>query len=420
MQLAYIFGRTPLLARKELEVTATILPFRWSLSSVQSDVARLKPALELNGNDADGSSFLSLKDPKVKAALLALQDRLGGTTRTVYLHKEVARQDIQAEFLRMIESMYPDIEGKLTFGISVWGNGVQPIHVVKGLKKELQKNGQSVRFVVPQLGYKSLSSAQVLHNNLAFFPDEGKKMELVCIQEGKHWWIGCTLTVQDIENYTKRDFSIPEPDPVSGMLSPKLAQSMINLAVEGKDATIYDPFCGNGRILLESWYMGVTAYGSDIVEKKVDSAQKNLAWMASEYNLPIPDPTNLVWQMDATSPESLPKTHPMKSLWHIVGEPYLGRPLRNQLTTNEAPDWLAELTPLYLNFFKLWSTATHRPDSMLMVIPRAKVMGGGEASVFEQIVDRLREIGYTPEVLFCYDRPDSYVRRDLVRISYTK
>lgn len=420
MQLAYIFGRTPRLALRELEVTATILPFRWSLSTIQADIVRLKPEIESVEGNGSYKHFLDFKSPENVESLQKLQNRLGGTTRIVYLHKQCERKDVISELLRMVQGGFPEKEGKLQLGVSVWGGGkVQPFHVAKALKTQLQNDGRSVRFVTPRDG-NALSTAQVVHNRLAYFPEMGKRMELVAIEDKGQWWIGCTLTVQDIESYTKRDFSIPAPDPVSGMLSPKLAQTMINLDVGGEQATVYDPFCGNGRVVLESWLMGLPALGSDIVETKVTAAQQNLAWLAKEYQLDIPSPETLLWTMDATSPESLSVSEKIKGPWHIVGEPYLGRPLRAQLRPTETAEWLEELTPLYLDFFRLWSTAPHRPDSMLMVIPRAKVTDGSEASVFEQIVDRLREFGYTPEVLFCYDRPDSYVRRDLVRISYTK
>lgn len=421
MQLAYIFGRTPRLALKELEVTATILPFRWSLISVQPDVARLKPDIESVPGNASYSHFLSFNEPETKAALLQLQKRLGGTLRTVYLHKQCPQQELQTELLRMIESTQQGEEGKLTLGMSVWGHGLQAFHVAKGLKKQLQATGRSVRVVIPQQGYTQLSTAQVVHNNLAYFPDEGKKMELVCIKEGKEWWIGCTLAVQDIESYSKRDFSIPAPDPISGMLSPKLAQTMINLAVKGEKATVYDPFCGNGRILLESWYMGLPAYGSDIMPKKVSATQENLAWLAREFQVELPDPASLAWEMDATTSEApLKAAEKITGPWHVVGEPYLGKPLRALLTSQEAAEWLLEVTPLYEQFLKTWAATTHKPDSLLLVFPRAKVQGGSEAAVYDQVVDRLGEFGYTSEVLFCYDRPDSYVRRDLVQLSYTR
>lgn len=420
MQLAYIFGRTPRLALRELEVTATILPFRWSLSTIQAEIARLKPEIESVEGSGSYSHYLDFKDPKNKESICALQARLGGTTRTVYLHKQCERKDVVSELLRMVQAAHEGKEGKLTLGMSVWGNGkVQPFHLAKALKTQLQNDGRSVRFVIPREG-AVLSTAQVVHNRLAYFPEEGKRMELVAIEEQGQWWIGMTLTVQDIESYTKRDFSIPFPDPVSGMLSPKLAQTMVNLAVQGEKATVYDPFCGNGRVVLESWLMGLTAYGSDIVEEKVTAAQKNLQWLAEEYHLDIPNTTDLFWTMDATQPAALKAADTMEKPWHIVGEPYLGKPLRAKLLPTEKEAWLTELLPLYLDFFQLWSNAPKRPDSMLIVIPRAKVSDGSEASVYEQIVDRLREIGYTPEVLFCYDRPDSFVRRDLVRISYTK
>jgi len=50
--------------------------------------------------------------------------------------------------------------------------------------------------------------------------------------------------VQDINAYTKRDFG-KKRDMDTGMLPPKLAQMMINIANNGKQeiTSLYDPFC---------------------------------------------------------------------------------------------------------------------------------------------------------------------------------
>jgi tRNA G10 N-methylase Trm11 len=60
-----------------------------------------------------------------------------------------------------------------------------------------------------------------------------------------------TIACQDIDAYTKRDTS-KSRDMVVGMMPPKLAQIMINLATEGRKEIIYDPFCGLGTILIEA------------------------------------------------------------------------------------------------------------------------------------------------------------------------
>lgn len=61
-----------------------------------------------------------------------------------------------------------------------------------------------------------------------------------------------TSFVQDIESYTARDQARPMRDARVGMLPPKLAQIIINLALSNNDITeVLDPFCGTGVVLQE-------------------------------------------------------------------------------------------------------------------------------------------------------------------------
>ena len=79
-------------------------------------------------------------------------------------------------------------------------------------------------------------------------------MEIVVIKGHDKVFIGKTVAIQDIENYTKRDYERPARDAKTGMLPPKLAQIMINLGgltkidhdqeeTHAVQHTLYDPFC---------------------------------------------------------------------------------------------------------------------------------------------------------------------------------
>ncbi len=72
-----------------------------------------------------------------------------------------------------------------------------------------------------------LNSAQVIHNNLT----SPTGWELVFIRDGSKTIVAQTVKVQDIAAYTLRDRSRPKRDARIGMLPPKLAQIIINLAV---------------------------------------------------------------------------------------------------------------------------------------------------------------------------------------------
>ena len=83
--------------------------------------------------------------------------------------------------------------------------------------------------------------------------------------------------VQNISAYAMRDQKRPKRDAFVGMLPPKLAQIMINLALgdqEPKDKLLLDPFCGTGVLLQEALLMGLKVYGTDLSQKD-DRLHKN-------------------------------------------------------------------------------------------------------------------------------------------------
>jgi tRNA G10 N-methylase Trm11 len=105
---------------------------------------------------------------------------------------------------------------------------------------------------------------------------------------------------QNITAYAKRDQNRPKRDAFVGMLPPKLAQTMINLAVgpnqpqiwlqnrdfakiDGKTPKLLDPFCGTGTVLQEAILKGFTAYGSDLNPKMVDYTKENIKWLEKSF-----------------------------------------------------------------------------------------------------------------------------------------
>ncbi|HMQ96217.1 MAG TPA: hypothetical protein PKD19_03280, partial [Candidatus Saccharibacteria bacterium] len=121
-------------------------------------------------------------------------------------------------------------EHKTTLGISAYGLKVSASDVQKiglQLKRFLKKDGASLR-LVPTTAL-ALSTAQTLHNHL--FSNERKVELIIAKTNDRRIVIAECRGVQNIDAYTKRDHGRPKRDAFVGMLPPKLAQIMINLAV---------------------------------------------------------------------------------------------------------------------------------------------------------------------------------------------
>jgi hypothetical protein len=210
--------------------------------------------------------------------------------------------------------------GKMHLGISALGFSVSASKIHAGgltIKKAIHATGRTVRLAPNTTS--ELNAASVIHNKL--LGENG--WELVIVKDNATTIIAQTLFIQDINDYATRDRGRPNRDPKVGMLPPKLAQTIINLAggpinnhLDSRgfppDASIddpnynirvLDPFCGTGVILQEALLMGYGVSGSDLDPRMVDYSRQNLAWLHTKYairntlyDLSVADATNYQWQ----------------------------------------------------------------------------------------------------------------------------
>jgi len=407
MRLIFFLGNHPELAHKEIEACATILPFLWSASMLRAGVLQLKPSGISTGDEVSENTVLELRDPLFMAPLQQLQTRLGGTIKIAAITCTVERRGILLCLQSIVQQLKP--VGRFTFGISGYGNGFDTLRMGLDLKKMLKKGGVAARLVPPKEGM-ALSSAQVFHNELDLARDG---VEFNLISEGERVHVALTLTVQDIDAYGKRDFALPAPDPVSGMLPPKLAQSLINLAARNEDVAVYDPFCGNGRIVLEAQNMGLEAFGSDSEEGKIVASRKNLNWLLNNNTA-----EKYFWVQDARKREGIATINQATTKDYVIAaEPYLGPPLRRPLRTQEVEGWLKSLSSVYVPYLQTWSkgeNAEKMPLRQVLVFPTAKCEDGTTISLYRHLVDTLDRFRYGHYNVSHYARPDALVGRDIV------
>jgi tRNA G10 N-methylase Trm11 len=320
MTLLFLLGRTPNLSKKEIEAIATILPTSLDITMIQGQLVELKLAQDIS-----------------LTQIIDLQRRLGGTTRIAEFNEETIPQSNLVE--KIVETLQQ--EGKKEFGLSIFGSGLNPLKLGLIIKKQAKVKNLSLRLIEGKEG-QELSSAQVFQLNLT---------EIILVQKQKDWQIAVTRAVQDIDTYVAKDFGLPSADALSGMLPPKLARIMVNIATAGfeKGGMVYDPFCGNGRVVLEAHDLGFSAFGSDIDSKKVESAAENIEWVLSETTGSQSQIKPEVWIQDATDAGAedvlATKIKDHQAGFAIVGEPYLGRPLRDPLTPEQGKTCLLYTSP---------------------------------------------------------------------------
>ena len=188
----------------------------------------------------------------------------------------------ELDFFANIEDIYESIletalntEWKFKYSLNLfWEKSLKLEDILKKTKNLLKNKSISARYFNKD-DWKNLSSAQILGNSIL-----KKWFDFNIINLWNIFYFGKTLEVQDIDSYSKRDFS-KNRDMQVGMLPPKLCQMMINIWKESKDCeskNVYDPFVWLGTVLIEALNMWIPqVFWSDLSEKMVDESRKNIS-----------------------------------------------------------------------------------------------------------------------------------------------
>ena len=352
-----ILGRQPALGLAELESlygTAQVRPVGHDAAFVQAETVNF---------DALGSA---MKICKILATLDTMDWR------------EIERYMIKSS----VEHAHDVPEGKLQIGISAYGFLVTPQQILAtglSIKKAIKKSGRSVRLTPNKEA--ALNTAQVLHNHLTG-PMGG---ELVLARDDGKTILAQTLAAQDIDSYTLRDRGRPKRDTRVGMLPPKLAQIIINLAGGAADPnakTLLDPFCGTGVVLQEALLMGYQAYGTDLEPRLVEYSRTNLEWFSKQFNntgtydLETGDATSHKWQ----PPIDI-----------VASETYLGRPFTTSPSREMLTQTVSECNLIIKKFLKNIHTQLQPGTRLCLAIPAWK-----NASGFTHLplLDQISDLGY--------------------------
>lgn len=373
-----------------------------------------------------GSEHIALLDEHYAVSDLAPEtlpfSRIGGSVKLTRILKQLDTQDwrtIEKALLSLAPPTIPQNgEGKITCGVSVYGGTVNTKEILATglrIKKALKSaTGQSVRLVPNQAGEPALSSAQILHNKL----HKQNGVEFVVIIHADKSIIARTIAEQDINAYARRDQNRPKRDARVGMLPPKLAQIIVNLAVgsapEQQSYTILDPFCGTGVVLQEAALMGYNLYGSDIEQRMIEYTAANLTWLNETHSL-TPLEANLEVG-DATS-------HQWNEPFHAVAaEGYLGQPFTGFPTEAKLREVTQTCNLIAKKF--LVNLAGQVPSGTRIAIGLPAWHKPNGNFVHLNMLDQLEELGYnrvsfahvSAEELLYY-RPNQVVARELLVIT---
>lgn len=329
-----------------------LLGRQWRLS-----VAELRSFFNLKGEIIGNEIWIAEFENELESKILEL---MGGTIKIIKFFDESTNiQELENKFLQHLTS---HDNQKVVFALNLYNFSNEFLknhkNILKFLKNGLKQEGRGARFL--NKPNENLKSVVIFEEKL-----DKNKSDLNAVKiSGNKYLLGHTIAVQNFKKYSFRDYERPARDSKSGMLPPKLAQMMINLACEGEvGCTIYDPFCGSGTVLMEALLMGYKAIGSDISEKAIKDSEANLAWLKKnfeityDYDLFLKDATKI----EAIDLGILPGA--------VVSEVYLGPPQSKFPTDNEIYKNFTEVEKIISGFLKALNGNIRQGGNIVLALP---------------------------------------------------
>jgi len=318
------------------------------------------------------------------SAIIRFAERLGGTTRIMEQVQTTTPAALLTDLGNLIET-----SGVKNHAVTNYTSVSLPPADLSRLKSSLSRPARFLSFATSGHSIVALRKQHVAEFSL--------------LQDQAHLVLARTIWLQDADNWSLRDRGRPYLDIKRGMLPPKLARLMVNLATQGNSGTLLDPFCGTGTILMEAALVGCSVIGSDCNERAVTGTHHNLSWLTAHYQLS--STKYQVLMSDATH-----LSNQLGKVDFIVTEPYLG-PLLDQThppSLEKIRNIAKGLHKLYLGALKDWRRLS--PRRLVIILPEFHLHGQVITSLQ---VDALTALGYNTTSQTPYSQPGAIVVRNI-------
>ncbi len=289
------------------------------------------------------------------------------------------------------------------------------------IKKSLADSGMSIRLVLPEFNSLALASVVVTKNLLL---QKGAEICILAAQD--KIYTAKTLIVQDFEDYGRRDYQRPVRDEQQGMIPPKVAQVMLNLADCKEGNILLDPFCGIGTIVQEGLLLGFRMLGSDLNKIAISGSERNLEWFRNRYKI---SPGK--YHLEACDARKVSPFLSGQTVSAVVTECTLGPMYGKYPKESEIEQNFKDLTKLYRESLEEFSKFLPSKARVIMCIPAYKknrtdyemfpgldfIEEFGYTTVDiipEQVVNKFPFLRLTSRKTAIYDRKDQIVAREIV------
>lgn len=438
MQYAFVLGRV----------------YTLSLAELFSVLEKPDPILNISGEPVrivEASEEILIIETPNPLKVEALQKRLGGCIKILEVLESIKKRPQDSLNFALKHYFRPstlkkqflkEYKGKIQIGLSIYlldselakrssptgkekvpqvSVFTEPKRIGMMAKKTLTETGSSIRLVLPEYNSLSLASVVVTKNLLL------QKGAEICILAGKEIvYTAKTLTVQDFEDYGRRDYQRPVRDEKQGMVPPKVAQIMFNLSKGKTGETLLDPFCGIGTMIQEGLLLGFRMLGSDINKQAIKGSEQNLEWFRNRYKI-APGK----YHFETADARGLVKLLKDQKISAIVTESTLGPIYSTYPKKADIEANFENLEALYIETFKVFAQILPPQGRIVMCIPAYR--RNKDAYDMLPSLDWARDLGYnlidlisstlakklkflklTARGTAIYDRKDQIVAREIV------
>lgn len=379
-------------------------------------------------------------------------ERLGGSLKAGQVLFDMPRGDWRKASMKIVNhyaKKWQNTEGKITLGLSAYDMTADIRDIQKTgliLKSKLKGSAASLR-LVPNVE-PALSTATSHHNKLGLADN---KVELLIVASRDRLIVAESIGAQNITRLARRDQNRPKRDAFVGMLPPKLAQIIVNLAVGelpntsrvrssdelpqevnpsarpesvittdsaasvrvrqfAPQLTVLDPFCGTGVILQESALMGLKPYGTDLADKMIEFSQINLEWLAEEFH------TSKNWRVAQGDAMTTKWQSPIDA---VASEAYLGQPFSAPPTPGKLTEVRGNCNHIISSFLENIAPQLKPGTPLCLAVPAWRDNRGNFTHL--PLIGNLSRLGYkqrplttvNPEQLLYY-RENQIVARELL------
>lgn len=380
----FILGRNPILSSAEIKAVLQKQQIPFTIECSSDEVLIVSTA-----------AIIDIPD---------IMKTLGGIIKAGEIVDRVNLDDSEEKFEFLFSSdnilskYMPVSGGKVHFGISIYRcSGEEEIFLKltdnlkefhKTIKENLKERGVKAGFV--QIKERYLSSVSVVKNELLT-----KGAEIVLVLTKENILAGRTDSVQEFESFSFRDMGRPAKDKRSGIMPPKLARIMINLASCDKKGTVLDPFCGSGTIIQELMILGYRHIkGSDISHKAIRDTNENINWLFGNFRNLNPKEYDLeIIQKDVNN---ISGKIPLSSIDAIVTEPFIGPPLHSRINISTIRQTFSILSRLYLAAFAEFAKICKKGAPVVFIFPSFEESG---KKYYLEIIKQIENMGFRAEKL---------------------